>query len=133
MTGNINRYEAHESVNGVSGNVYKGFCTRNEGEASYHDWLVFLQRRMHQAVVYSEATTTVSYTPVSESQAPAPAPMSTVAPHPSEGEGPGSSRSSSPTLSDDAVFLNLAEIPRYYLVLRGERPGVYHTMYVHLT
>ncbi|KAF8328052.1 hypothetical protein F5887DRAFT_1083315 [Amanita rubescens] len=121
-------FEAHESVNGVSGNVYKGFRTRDEGDASYRAWLAFLERRMHQATVHSETTTTVSYSPVSDPQAPAPAPMSTVTPHPSEGVGSNSGRSSSPTLSDDAVFLNLAELPRYYLVLRGERPGVYDTI-----
>jgi len=127
MTGNINRFEAHESVNGMSGNVYKGFNTRGEGQTSYDAWLVFLERRIRQ---HSETTTTASYTPVFESQAPAPAPntMSTVVLHPSEEES-DLSRSSSPTLSDDISLLNLEALPRYYLVLRGERPGVYPTLY----
>ncbi|KAF8347110.1 hypothetical protein F5887DRAFT_1072643 [Amanita rubescens] len=130
MTGNINRFEAHESVNGLSGNVYKGFCSRGEGQASYDAWLAFLERRMRQAAEYSGTTTTASYIPVSEPQAPAPAPntMSTIAPYPSEEEESDLSRSSSLTLSDDISLLNLAALPRYYLVLHGERPGVYPTL-----
>ncbi|KAF8334789.1 hypothetical protein F5887DRAFT_1079506 [Amanita rubescens] len=127
-------YMTHHSVNGISGNAYKGFHSRSEAEASYNDWIAFLQcTGVPPSATSSAPHTSPPAPPTAASTAtrasasmPAPALLPTAAPTPGAMPAPTQDPelprdSPSPTFSYPLI---LGGTP-YYLVLHGERPGVY--------
>ena len=126
----------HYSVSGFSGNAYKGFRTRRDAEISYNDWLLFFNRRMREngTPVSASRSSASSLVPVPAPVLPhSPIPvlaMASVPPSSPQQEAGRAGTSPSSSFSDMS-FPELGGVP-YYIVILGERPGVYNDMYVNL-
>jgi hypothetical protein len=123
----------HSSVNGFSGNAYKGFQSRGQAEASYNDWVVFFNHRMRE----NAARVSVSRSPASSlvpASVLAPAPVYANSLPPVLASAPSSPQQEAGRASPSSSFSDMSApvlggIP-YYIVIHGERPGVYEDMYV---
>lgn len=128
----LDRISTHQSVNGVSGNAYKGFRTLDLAETSYNQWVEFLAQRAQggprvPAPISASQPRVPASVPTSALHSPVPRAPVVCAPSPAPPTpGLGSLRENpSPTLSD-ASSLGLGQDP-WFVVAEGERPGVYHT------